>query len=246
MVNPEPDTVSDLTSKMASTSLSKSDKGKRIVIHIQDEDVHQTENDWKIRLACRMCTDVIFPHSTIDKAAHIVWLTAKPFEVHDAGENKYMITFKTRADLLRILDGSPWSFHGFLLVLKEWQPEVEIVDIILDSEAFTVKMYDLKLKHRSIRVAQSIAGGLGSVIFLNTKEKHGESDWIPFEYKRLPHKFCEDCRVLNHGSDGCRQHDDGTINNIISQSLEYLPLLQASNTEVHCKTPNSDSQVSRP
>ncbi|OVA13724.1 protein of unknown function DUF4283 [Macleaya cordata] len=166
MDDPVSDSLSDLTSKMASTSLQRPDKERGIIINIPPEDLRKVNEDWKIWLVGRICTDVVISTEKMDKAMHNLWMTAKPFDVNDAGENKYMTQFQILADRTRILNGSPWFFHGFILVLKIWDPDIDIDQMNLDTEALWIRMNKLSFQHRSNVVAKSIAAGVSEVIKL--------------------------------------------------------------------------------
>lgn len=74
-----------------------------------------------------------------------VWKVSKPLEFHEIGSNCFVITFVTCRDKLRVLDGCPWLFDNYLIVLKDFDAETQTSTIDFDHACLWVKMLDLPL-----------------------------------------------------------------------------------------------------
>lgn len=139
--------------------------------------------------------------------------------------------FEEVSDKLRILEGCPWIFDGFLIILANFDGFTPPSEMIFDYASFWVRMYDLPLvcmgKNVGYKIRASVEevedvdivdGDPGWGEFLRVKIKldlrkpltrgrmlhlNGRSLWIGFKYEKLP-RFCYKCGVILHGRQGCR------------------------------------------
>lgn len=70
--------------------------------------------------------------NTMDK----VWHVSKPTMFKIVGRNIFTITFATKTDKYKVLDGKPWYFDHHLLVLKQLDNLIPLAMMQFDTELF--------------------------------------------------------------------------------------------------------------
>ena len=55
-----------------------------------------------------------------------MWHTKKGFEVRDMGNHRVMFVFTNEEDVIRVMQGEPWSFDKHLVALKRVEKNTSI------------------------------------------------------------------------------------------------------------------------
>ncbi|KAK3038525.1 hypothetical protein RJ639_029325 [Escallonia herrerae] len=146
-------------------------------------------------------------------------------------DNRLLFTIYNERDYHKILDNRPWTVMGSHLALREWPPDVSLVEVDLSKSPFWVRVYGLPpnrmTTNNAITIGRRIGdlqqidsskdGRLGEKGFLRlrveidienplprgfaTKREGREDAWIQFRYERLL-DFCFRCGCLGHVRNG--------------------------------------------
>ncbi|XP_042944558.1 uncharacterized protein LOC122278436 [Carya illinoinensis] len=164
-----------------------------------------------------------------------IWKVGKPVEFQEIGSNCYVITFVTRKDKVRVLDGRPWLFDNHLFVLKEFEGKVQPNLFDFDHACLWVQMLNLPLNYMTKRMGEEIGKSIGKVVEVDVQEDgsawgrclrvkvecdlkkpiargrtilvDGRRSWVPFQYEKLP-RLCFNCGRIVHEKEGCKGSDE--------------------------------------
>ncbi|XP_042953524.1 uncharacterized protein LOC122290065 [Carya illinoinensis] len=160
-----------------------------------------------------------------------VWKVSKPLEFYEIRSNCFITTFVTRRDKVRVLEGCPWLFDSYLLVIKEFDGETKPSRIEFDHACLWVQMLDLPLSYMNQKMGEVIGSSIGEVKEVDVQEDgsawvrclrvkvkcdlrrsiargrtilvDGKKSWIPFRYEKLP-RMCFGCGRIVHEKEGCK------------------------------------------
>ncbi|XP_041001602.1 uncharacterized protein LOC121247297 [Juglans microcarpa x Juglans regia] len=158
------------------------------------------------------------------------WNFIQHFLIEEMDINKFIFTFRTSHDKLRVLNQAPWNIKGHLLILKPWSPGATFNEISLNHATFNVQIHGLPLDHITLNNAKEIGKALGNLIKVEEDPLYGlafrkfirikvELDitkplqqgfmmprtdkseiWIAIKYEKLS-DFCYACgRLVTHKS----------------------------------------------
>ncbi|XP_042939552.1 uncharacterized protein LOC122274592 [Carya illinoinensis] len=160
------------------------------------------------------------------------WKFVQNFLIEDMDVNKFIFTFRTPQDKLRVLNQRPWNFKGHLMILKQWSPGATIEEVSLNEAIFNVQLDGLPLDHFNLENAVDIGKVIGKLIkvevdpiyglafrkFIRIKvaidvtiplkkgfplKRFGNKEvWIAFKYEKLV-DFCYACGRLGHSQIFC-------------------------------------------
>ncbi|KAF5477140.1 hypothetical protein F2P56_003812 [Juglans regia] len=165
-------------------------------------------------------------HSSI-KAS---WNFIKNFLIEDLEINKFIFTFRSIQDKLRVLNQVPWNFKGHLLIMKPWPLGATLQEISLNYAIFNVQIHGLPLDHITLENAIEIGKALGSLIKVEVDPLYGltfrkyirikveitkplkqgfmmprvgnHEVWVAFKYEKLS-DICYACGRLGHSQIFC-------------------------------------------
>lgn len=63
-----------------------------------------------------------------DHRSRRVWIFTESFEVCEAKNRIFLLSFKSKEDLLVVLDASPWCYNGTLIVLERFRRHTPVED----------------------------------------------------------------------------------------------------------------------
>ncbi|KAF5471500.1 hypothetical protein F2P56_008288 [Juglans regia] len=176
-----------------------------------------------------------------------IWRINKPAEFREIGDNKFVITFQSLSDKLRVLDGRPWLFDNHLFALKTFENFAQRNEWKFESEWFWIQIHNLPMfcmmKEKGKVIGESLGrlidvdvpgDGIGWGEFLRVRVeiplrravvrgrwiKVNETNvWANLKYEKLP-KLCFQCGWLIHGEKGCVREGEGKgIGNVAQEQF---------------------------
>ncbi|KAL8098348.1 hypothetical protein AgCh_031201 [Apium graveolens] len=190
----------------------------------------------------RFVTDSTIDFQAMKHTMAALWGPGRGVYIKQLESNGFFFQFYHEVDIRRVIEGSPWKFDRFHLVLQ-WVCEgdnprtVEINNIDL-----WVQLHDMSTGFMSQRVATDIGNYIGRYIdgdpnnfvgfwreFLRIrvsiplnspikrrmklKKSEKEWCWVNFKYEAIP-TFCFICGMMGHGERFCDRIFDSPIENI--------------------------------
>lgn len=97
----------------------------------------------------------------------VIWNFVKSLSIEDIDWNTFLFTFPISSNEDRILSQSPWNFRGLHMVLQQWNPDLDLVEIDLDHTNFWLQVHGLSLELMTSLNAEKIGRVLGSLMEIN-------------------------------------------------------------------------------
>jgi len=145
-------------------------------------------------------------------------------------DNTWLLEFSTETDKKRVQEGTPWLFDRSVLVLKEVEENIPLLQMDFSISPFWIQIHDLPLGCMTREVGYKIGASIGRVEDVRvpgdggvwsrglrvrvqvdiTKplergrmlKLNGRQAWVAFRYEKLPH-FCFHCGRILHDKMSC-------------------------------------------
>ncbi|KAE8770261.1 hypothetical protein D1007_58023 [Hordeum vulgare] len=169
---------------------------------------------------------------TIKSAMRPAWGNPRGLNFNPAGDNLFVVEFRSQADRDRVMEGSPWRVGKHAILLKFFDVDISPVDVVFDRLAIWARI--TKLPTRLMRASRGIeiAKPIGNVIKVEaddlgrcwgpymrirvevdvqkpllrcvtvTSSRLQSSATYEVQYERLP-LYCFSCGLLGHSALGC-------------------------------------------
>lgn len=169
----------------------------------------------KFYIATKFLTKRAINMEVIDKTFTPQWRARNGCKIQSFGDHKIFFTFDNREDVVRILEGEPWTFDKHLVIMSRYDNESLLQDIKFEKTKLWVQLHGIPIKYMTIEVAKKIGSVLGEVLVQTNPKKFegghfiriqvsidlylplcrgrlisvgegGKQVWISFKYERLP------------------------------------------------------------
>lgn len=213
------------------------------MIRIEDEEdggiVYEGEDETHADIDVRWCLVGRFlTESTIDFQAMqhklaALWRTGRGMYVKELQPNRYIFQFYHEVDIKRVLDGSPWTFGRFHLVLERLKKGDNPRTVSLNNILLWVQIHDMDPGFMSLRVVQDIGNYIGKFVEsdsnnfigvwreylrvrvllsiekplkrrMKLRRSGGQWCWANFRYEGVP-TFCFICGFIGHNEKFCEK-----------------------------------------
>ncbi|MED6159738.1 hypothetical protein PIB30_045057 [Stylosanthes scabra] len=112
----------------SSASLNNNSVEEETIIVLEASDISGSLDRCSKSLLGRLFANRPFSGGTIELALSSIWWQPKSFKVIDNGGNMFQFFFSDEKDLIRIERCAPWLFKNYILNLKGWKKDFQIVD----------------------------------------------------------------------------------------------------------------------
>ena len=90
-----------------------------------------------------------------------LWRMNNGFRVTKESDHVVLFTFDNQANLDRVLNTEPWSFDKHLMLLHQYDKEVDVLDIEFNTVTFWIQVHDIPVRFRTKAIAKKIYGAIG-------------------------------------------------------------------------------------
>ncbi|KAG8363681.1 hypothetical protein BUALT_Bualt19G0047700 [Buddleja alternifolia] len=88
----------------------------------------------------------------------------KKVTCNDIEDNKFAFVFYDKGDFDKVLNMSPWSFRGQLVIFKHWNPDMMVAEVSLDLAPFWVQAFNIPVRFTTPSSTKIIGNMLGKFI----------------------------------------------------------------------------------
>jgi hypothetical protein len=228
--DPSP-TVADLLQRLNLT------EEEVAVVEFSDEEDAEELPPIEFAVVGKVLSPMAVHVNTIRTAMKPAW--GNPFglkfrAIGEKGDNMFMAEFGTKADLERVLSGTPWMVGKHAIVLKLYDEKLSASEIVFDRMDIWVRILNLPLGWMNQQRGARVMSLIGSVVKLDVDSdgkasgaflrgrvsieidkplrrgvllrmsKSEEPKWFEAQYEKLPY-YCSSCGMLGHSEIGCSQ-----------------------------------------
>ncbi|KAM0905530.1 hypothetical protein ACQ4PT_017330 [Festuca glaucescens] len=172
---------------------------------------------------------------TIKAVLRPAWGNPKGLDARSMGPNMFIAEFGSKADMQRVLNGSPWVLGKNVILLKEFDPLVKAEDVVFDRLLLWVRIHSLPYSLMNSDRGTALAEMIGDVDHLEVDE-HGRA-WGRYLRARIHVDVTEPLMR-------CVAVESSSLNKMVYYEVKYekLPLFCFSygligHTSLICPTP---------
>ena len=149
------ETMEDLTKSWSCLTLSENEGSGLRLTEEQVEPEHI--------LAVKFLTKRALNIDAIAKTFTPLWRAKNVFKIQKEGDHVVLFTFDDKSKLEKIVAAEPWSFDKHIMVLQNYDKEVDLTKMEFKWVTFWVQVHDIPIRFRNKRVAERICEAIGKV-----------------------------------------------------------------------------------
>lgn len=138
----------------------------------------ETNVNYELSLVGRFLTDRVIRFNVMEDRMAAVWRPGKGVFIKDLGQGRYMFQFYHKLDMLRFLNGGPWTFDNHMSILGVIQVGDILAQIPLHHICFWVKVHYVPVGFMTKVVSQLLGNYIGT--FLEYDVHNNDGDWRSF------------------------------------------------------------------
>lgn len=165
-----------------------------------------------------------------------VWRCESQLQFLEVGLNKFLIEFYKEKNMVRVVNGKPWTFDRWLLCLQAFDGSMSINEVSFNKEEFWIQAYNLPFDCMNQEFGHQIGSNIGRVLKVHADDRgiewerflrirvevdiikalirglfltlNGKKTWVSSKYERLS-SLCFKCGVLKHSQLPCPSSQSG-------------------------------------
>ena len=100
-------------------------------------------------LAAKFLTKRALNIEAIAKTFNPIWRSRNGFKVKKEDDHFVLFTFENQEEMKKILATEPWSFNKHLVVLQQYEKDVDLCDMNFNMANFWVQVHDIPARFRT-------------------------------------------------------------------------------------------------
>lgn len=217
-----------MESRIGNIHLSEEEEDELI---LEEDNLRSGDTFVDLCLVGRFLTDQPINFNLMRSRLAGIWRPGKGVFVKDIGQGRFIFQFFHPLDLQRIMDGGPWSFNNFPLIIHRLSRGEFPTRVELNRLAFWVQVHDLPAGYITEGIGKQLGAFIGEFLEYDAtnsssiwrqymrirvaidvskplkrgrriKKTDGTSFMVSFKYERL-HIFCFVCGRVGHSERFC-------------------------------------------
>lgn len=161
-----------------------------------------------------------------------IWKIHNATRIENAGDNVFVIQFRSFLENARVLADGPWTFDRALIILNSPNDFESINSLVFSHTQIWIQIHNVPFKYLTRDMAQNLGEIVGSVIEIDCDENDvwtgpfmrlrvtidinkplrrglklridiADVVWCPIFYEKLP-DFCHNCGIIGHTHRECQ------------------------------------------
>lgn len=138
--------------------------GGRVIVSPLEEDIEEGISKWKLCLVGQFF-DKPLPFYFVKKSVAIMWKHFGEVEVFSLENGMYLFRFSDEGICDEVLESKLWHVGNKPLILRKWEPGMQVLKLTLASIPMWVKFLHLPLEYWSTKNLSCIASGVGKPLY---------------------------------------------------------------------------------
>ncbi|KAG8383980.1 hypothetical protein BUALT_Bualt04G0070200 [Buddleja alternifolia] len=137
------------------------------LLNVEDHEELQQFNFEDVQaftLVGKVMSDKTFNSGAVKNTLLRAWNCKSHVHVDEFDDNRMAFVFKEKNDFDKVVNLSPWSFRGQLVVLQQWHPDYTENDIKLDHAQFWIQVSNLP-----VRLMNTVMAKIGNMLGTSIK-----------------------------------------------------------------------------
>ncbi|XP_074342621.1 uncharacterized protein LOC141680236 [Apium graveolens] len=220
--------IQKLEEALAMVSLEEEEQGG---LNYEDTTEELSEIDDRWCLVGKFLTESSIDFQAMQHKMANLWRPGKGLYVKQLESNRFLFQFYHEVDIKRVIEGSPWTFGRFHLILERLNPGDNPRTVEINKLDIWVQLHGMNARFMSQCVVTDVGNYIGKFIKNDTnnfigvwreylrvrvsipidipikrrmKLKKSEDNWcwVNFKYEAIP-TFCFICGIIGHGEKFC-------------------------------------------
>ena len=115
-------------------------------------------------LAAKFFTKRALNVDVVARTFRPLWRTKASFHITNVGDNILLLTFDQEVDAVKVLLGESWSYDCHLVVLKRFEGNKPIKEVVFNRVKFWIQIHDLPYKFMTLETVIEIGESIGEVV----------------------------------------------------------------------------------
>ncbi|GAA0161733.1 hypothetical protein LIER_17980 [Lithospermum erythrorhizon] len=145
---------------------------------IPDITFDRVEEKFQYNLIGRVHTNRRYHVQTFKHTIRALWggQDGSPIQILDMGFNLFHIMFNDESKMTRIVQGEPWLFEGYSILLGPWRVGMQADQVVLNTFPCWVQIWNLPLAFVNKEMGLSVGAHIGMVLEVDTRGLEQERD----------------------------------------------------------------------
>ena len=99
----------------------------------------------------------------IGKTFTPLWRSKNGFKIKKENDHVVLFSFDDKSEMEKVIAVEPWSFNKRLMVLQQYNKEMDVGDMEFSKVTFWVQVHDLPIRFRTKKIAEQLCEAIGEV-----------------------------------------------------------------------------------
>ncbi|WOL16390.1 hypothetical protein Cni_G25177 [Canna indica] len=162
--SPSPRGIGRSPTRSRSYSIMEVEQDVEDDIVVEEEDIKEGVSACLKSLVGHLLSDRPFSAETLESALKSIWGHPEGFRVLPLGDNIFQFFFDCALDAVRVEQGGPWLFKNYILNLKRWRMDMNMVTEDFIHVPIWIQIWGLPEHYKTFDLGRKIGSRLGEVM----------------------------------------------------------------------------------
>ena len=117
--------------------------------------LNATESSKNVTIAAKFLTKRALNTEVVIRTFNPIWQSKNGFKVRNMGNRTILFIFDNEEEVEKIMEGEPWSFDRHLVMIKWYDYNILVQDLVFEHVSLWVQVHDIPIKYLSREIARN-------------------------------------------------------------------------------------------